>query len=74
MREVTERPEGIEAGCAALVGVQRSEIVEGCDRILRDREAYSRMMHAANPYGDGKAAARIVAGMKNIDLTATRGL
>ncbi len=64
MREVTERPEGIEAGCAALVGVRRLEIVEGCDRILRDGEAYSRMVHAANPYGDGKAAKRIVSSIR----------
>jgi UDP-N-acetylglucosamine 2-epimerase (non-hydrolysing) len=60
MREVTERPEGIQAGCVALVGVDRTKIVEGVSRLLLDNDLYKKMSHAKNPYGDGKAAERIV--------------
>lgn len=61
MREETERPEGLEAGTLALVGHDRAAIVAGATRLLRDRETYARMARAANPYGDGHAAPRIVA-------------
>lgn len=60
MREVTERPEGIEAGCVALVGVDRKKIVEGVSNLLSDENLYKKMSQAKNPYGDGKAAERIV--------------
>jgi UDP-N-acetylglucosamine 2-epimerase (non-hydrolysing) len=60
MREVTERPEAVNAGCAAVVGVKRSSITGAVDRMLTDQVAYSRMTQAANPYGDGMAAKRIV--------------
>lgn len=60
MREVTERPEGIQAGCVALVGVDRTKIVEGVSRLLSDDKLYKQMSHAKNPYGDGKSAERIV--------------
>jgi UDP-N-acetylglucosamine 2-epimerase len=63
MREVTERPEGIEAECAALVGLKREDIVEACDRVLADQSAYLRMAKRANPYGDGMAAKRIVSAL-----------
>ena len=59
MREVTERSEGIGAECAALVGVNRSDIVAACQRILTDDSAYARMVRDANPYGDGLASRRI---------------
>jgi UDP-N-acetylglucosamine 2-epimerase (non-hydrolysing) len=59
MREVTERPEGIEAGCVALVGVDRAKIVEGVSRLLSDNKLYKQMSEVRNPYGDGKAAERI---------------
>ena len=60
MRRETERPEGIEAGTAKLVGPDRDRIVEETERLLYDREEYMRMARAVNPYGDGKAAERIV--------------
>ena len=60
MREVTERPEGIEAGCVSLVGVDTDRIVEGVSNLLSDENLYKKMAHARNPYGDGKAAERIV--------------
>jgi UDP-N-acetylglucosamine 2-epimerase len=61
MREETERPEGLEAGTLELVGHDRAKIVAAASRLLTDREAYARMARAANPYGDGRAAQRIVA-------------
>ena len=60
LREVTERPEGVEAGTARVVGTDTARIVSEARRLLTDRAAYDAMAHAVNPYGDGKAAARIV--------------
>jgi UDP-N-acetylglucosamine 2-epimerase (non-hydrolysing) len=61
MREETERPEGLEAGTLALVGHDRRKIVGAARRLLTDESEYARMARAANPYGDGRAARRIVA-------------
>ena len=60
MREVTERPEGIEAGCTQLVGVERDQIVQGVSNLMSNGNLYGKMSQAKNPYGDGKAADRIV--------------
>lgn len=60
MRDVTERPEGVEAGVVRVVGTGRSRIVEESERLLTDPVAHAAMAIGANPYGDGKAAARIV--------------
>jgi len=60
MREVTERPEGIEAGSVSLVGVERERIAERVSQLLVDHNLYSKMSQAKNPYGDGKATARII--------------
>jgi UDP-N-acetylglucosamine 2-epimerase (non-hydrolysing) len=60
MRETTERPEGIEAGTARLVGTDAARIVAETERLLDDPEAYAAMARAHNPFGDGKSAARIV--------------
>jgi UDP-N-acetylglucosamine 2-epimerase (non-hydrolysing) len=60
LRETTERPEGIEAGAAELVGRDPRKIVEAGMRLLTDEEAYARMARVACPYGDGHAAERIV--------------
>ena len=60
MRDKTERPEGIAAGTAVLVGTQTENIASKLLGLLTDRAAYERMAHAVNPYGDGRAAARIV--------------
>jgi UDP-N-acetylglucosamine 2-epimerase (non-hydrolysing) len=60
LREVTERPEGVAAGTARLVGTDLQRIVAEASRLLDDDAAYSAMAHVANPYGDGKAAQRIV--------------
>ena len=60
MRQVTERPEGIEAGTVRLVGTEPETILRESRRLLDDAEAHSAMAKAVNPYGDGRAAARIV--------------
>jgi UDP-N-acetylglucosamine 2-epimerase (non-hydrolysing) len=60
MREQTERPEGLAAGTLALVGHRRERIVEAASRLLADPTAYASMAWARNPYGDGRAAQRIV--------------
>jgi len=59
MRETTERPEGVEAGTARLVGTDADRIVAEANRLLDDRQAYRAMARAHNPFGDGKSAARI---------------
>lgn len=61
MRDTTERPEGVEAGTARLVGTAETNIVESTSRLLEDAVAYDAMANAVNPYGDGHAAERIVA-------------
>ncbi|MEO6990967.1 MAG: UDP-N-acetylglucosamine 2-epimerase (non-hydrolyzing) [Candidatus Baltobacteraceae bacterium] len=61
MREQTERPEGLEAGTLELVGADPTKIVGAARRLLEDEVAYARMARSNNPYGDGRAAARIVA-------------
>lgn len=60
MREVTERPEGIMAGTVRLVGTDPDQIFQQARNLLEDPQAYSKMAQAINPYGDGKAAGRIV--------------
>jgi UDP-N-acetylglucosamine 2-epimerase (non-hydrolysing) len=60
MRETTERPEGITAGNALLVGVRQDRIVDGLTQLLRDPKKRAAMGTVNNPYGDGHAARRIV--------------
>jgi UDP-N-acetylglucosamine 2-epimerase (non-hydrolysing) len=64
MRDTTERPEGVLAGTALLVGPRAQSIVEHTTRLLDDREAYDTMANAVSPYGDGHAADRIVARLR----------
>ena len=59
MRETTERPEGVEAGTAKLVGTDPEAILRETSRLLDDDKAHAAMARAHNPYGDGKAAGRI---------------
>ncbi len=59
LRDRTERNEGVEAGCLVRVGTRRSAIVDACEHLLDDEKDYARIAAAPNPYGDGKAAARI---------------
>ena len=65
LRDVTERPEGVAAGTLKLVGTQTSRIVETAKRLLDDDAEYAKMAKAANPYGDGHAAERIIQHLNN---------
>ena len=60
LRNVTERPENVESGTARIVGSDRERIVSNVRRLIENRDEYSVMSRATNPYGDGKAAKRIV--------------
>ena len=59
MRRETERPEAVEAGTVKLCGVVQDDIVTMAERLIHDPEAYRKMAHAVNPYGDGHACERI---------------
>lgn len=59
LRDVTERPEAVEAGTVKLVGTDCEKIYEEATKLLRDPSAYDLMSKAINPYGDGKASERI---------------
>lgn len=63
MRDTTERPEAVEAGTVELVGTDENRIVATVDRLLTDQAAYAAMANAVNPYGDGRAAERVVAAL-----------
>jgi UDP-N-acetylglucosamine 2-epimerase (non-hydrolysing) len=65
MREVTERPEGVEAGTVRLVGTKCETIINEARRLLDDPAAHAAMARAVNPYGDGQAAGRIAAALLN---------
>ena len=60
LRSVTERPEGVEAGTVRTVGTNIEKIVAETSQLLNKKEAYLKMAHAVNPYGDGRASGRIV--------------
>jgi UDP-N-acetylglucosamine 2-epimerase (non-hydrolysing) len=65
LREVTERPEGVEAGTVKIVGTDTGRILEEANCLLDDPAAHARMAQAANPYGDGHAAEKIVQALLN---------
>jgi UDP-N-acetylglucosamine 2-epimerase (non-hydrolysing) len=60
MRDTTERPEGVEAGTARLVGANYEKIVQETFRLLDDEETYAAMSRSHNPFGDGHASERII--------------
>jgi UDP-N-acetylglucosamine 2-epimerase len=60
VRRETERPEAVEAGTVKLAGVSRDTIYQMTKELLTDEEAYGKMAHAVNPYGDGHACERII--------------
>lgn len=60
LRNTTERPEGVEAGVLKLVGWRTERVVTEASRLLEDENAYQAMVRAENPFGDGRAAERIV--------------
>ena len=70
LREITERPEGIEAGTLKLVGTDTDRIIESTNRLLDDPSAYGQMAKAANPFGDGHAAEKIVQALLDFDAAS----
>ena len=64
LRNTTERPEAVEAGTSLLVGTNAARVLEAAETLLHDEEAYRAMAHAENPYGDGRAAERVVAALR----------
>lgn len=66
MRDTTERPEAVGAGTVILVGTDEDKIVLEAEKLLNNKEAYRKMSKLHNPYGDGKASARIVAFIKGL--------
>lgn len=60
LRDVTERPEGVESGVLKIVGTDFEKIVTETNRLLNNREIYNEMTQLKNPYGDGQASHRIV--------------
>jgi len=60
LRETTERQEAVKAGTVKLVGRQKTTILNAVNMLLDEQDSYDRMAKAVNPYGDGKAAQRIV--------------
>lgn len=59
MRESTERPEGVDAGCSILVGTDEKMITNSITKLINDKQEYERMSNIQNPYGDGEASSRI---------------
>jgi UDP-N-acetylglucosamine 2-epimerase len=72
MRDVTERPEAVEAGTVKLVGTDRSRIFQAVSEVLLHRDKYDAMSHAHNPYGDGMAATRIARILSTLGGMATK--
>lgn len=70
MREVTERPEAIEAGVAKIVGTHSEDIVREAQRLLDDPEKHRIMAKAVNPFGDGHASERIVLALRERSVKA----
>lgn len=65
LREVTERPEAVNAGVAKIIGTDRTRIVIEASRLLDNESDYASMARPANPFGDGRAADRIAQSLKN---------
>ncbi len=71
MRNITERPEGVKAGVAKLVGADKNTIVRETQQILENPLRYKEMTLAKNPYGDGKAAQRILLKLLNMNVKSS---
>jgi len=63
LRELTERPEGVDAGTVRVVGMSEENILRETKKLLEDKAEYERMSRAVNPYGDGRASKRIAGAM-----------
>jgi UDP-N-acetylglucosamine 2-epimerase (non-hydrolysing) len=65
LRDVTERPEAVDAGTVQLVGTDKELIIEAANSLINDTDNYRKMSRSINPYGDGKASDRIVRAILN---------
>lgn len=65
VRNVTERPDAVEAGTAKIVGTNKDDIINYVSLLLTNDDAYGAMAHAINPFGDGKACERILSACVN---------
>lgn len=74
LRDVTERPEAVEAGGVKVIGTDRRMVLDQIGGPLDNPMEYQRMAHTINPYGDGHASERIVAALLNVTLPAVEGL
>ena len=70
MRDVTERPEAVDAGTVRLVGAHQAQIVKNIVELIDDPQVYASMAKAHNPYGDGHACEKIVQILKGVNLNA----
>ena len=66
MRDVTERPEAVEAGTVRLVGTNKNSIIEHVEAVITQKDIYDQMSKSHNPYGDGKASVRILNFIENL--------
>lgn len=71
LRDTTERPEGVEAGCAQLVGTNQDDITEAALKLLTDPRQYAKMSNARNLYGDGTAGIRIASILRDAQYVST---
>ena len=74
LRKETERPEAVAAGTVKIAGVEKDDIVRLAKELLDSEDAYNKMAHAANPYGDGEASRRTVEGysLRNLGYSDKR--
>lgn len=68
LRDTTERPEAVEAGTVKLVGANKERIIKETRRLINDKEEYTRMSKAKNPFGDGAASQKIMDFISNISF------
>ena len=66
IRETTERPEGIRAGCVKLIGTKRENIIKEVQKLLNLKDKYDKISKSVSPYGDGKACKKILEFLKGI--------
>jgi UDP-N-acetylglucosamine 2-epimerase (non-hydrolysing) len=71
LRETTERPEGVDAGCALLIGTARDAVLLNGRALMAKGDMYAKMSNSSNPYGDGAAAQRIASAIASF-LSAKR--
>ncbi len=67
LREKTERPEGVEAGVLKLIGTDKNRIVQETRQLLEDVKTYQKMTSISNPFGDGKAAEKILQAIRDFE-------